>query len=267
MSPELLELQAFVDGELELARQLALEERLQADAALRAEVERLRALRRRMREEVSYHAAPAALQERLRGALQDAAPADERSVTPAPQPSAVAPRKSTATLPRARWWPWPVLAPTLALAAALLVAVPAWLAPEREQERVEHDVLASHARAVLAQHLVDVASSDHHTVKPWLSARLDFSPPVDPPPGSELLGARVDYVDGHPAATLVLRHAGHTVDHFVWPVRAGDAAPAIAHERGFQLAHWTRGGMRHWLVSDLNEQEFAQLVATLQAQP
>jgi anti-sigma factor RsiW len=137
----------------------------------------------------------------------------------------------------------------------------------RAEERTEHDVIASHARAIVAQHLVDVASSDHHTVKPWLSARLDFSPPVDPPAGSELLGARIDYVDGRPVATLVLRHAGHTVDHFVWPVNASDAAVASASERGFQLAHWTRAGMRHWVVSDLNAQEFAVLVRALQAQP
>jgi anti-sigma factor RsiW len=160
-----------------------------------------------------------------------------------------------------------VIAPAFAVLLAALVAVPTVLLPGREQERTEHDVIASHARAIVAQHLVDVASSDHHTVKPWLSARLDFSPPVDPPAGSELLGARVDYVDGRPVATLVLRHAGHTVDHFVWPVAANDAAIVTGSERGFQLAHWTRAGMRHWVVSDLNAQEFAALVRSLQAQP
>lgn len=250
MSPDLLELHAFVDGELELARQLEVEERLQANPALRAEVERLRELRRRVRGAATYHAAPAALQARVRAALGGADGA---------RPDAGR---------RARWWSWPAGAPALALVlVTLLLAIPALLLPMRADERIAHEVIASHARAVVARHLVDVASSDHHTVKPWLSARLDFSPPVDPPPGSELLGARVDYVDGRPVATLVLRHAGHVVDHFVWPVDAGDAGLVTAHERGFQLAHWTRGGMRHWVVSDLNPQEFALLVRTLQAQP
>lgn len=246
------ELEALVDGELDLARQLALEERLAGDPALRAEHERLRALRASIRAGAVYHPAPAALQDRVRRALS-AQPVDA----------------VRAPIARARrsypWLSWPVFAPVLAALAAAVLAVQWLVLPWREDQRITEEVLASHARAVIAQRLVDVASSDHHTVKPWLSSRLDFSPPVDEAlaPATELLGARVDYVDRRPVATLVLRHGGHVVDDFVWPEAGSDSPIVFGSERGFQLAHWTRAGMRHWVVSDLNPQEFGALVRAL----
>ena len=62
------------------------------------------------------------------------------------------------------------------------------LLPLETTRRTEDEVLASHARAVVSGRLLDVASSDHHTVKPWLSQRLDLAA-VAAPAGTELLGA------------------------------------------------------------------------------
>ena len=100
-------------------------------------------------------------------------------------------------------------------------------------------------------------------VQLWrLAAKLDFSPPVHalPLPGSVLLGARVDYLDGRPVAALVYRQGGHVVNSFVWPGPAADRSPSFTAQRGFQLAHWAQGGMTHWAISDLNREEFAALV-------
>ncbi|MDB5861776.1 MAG: zinc-finger family protein, partial [Ramlibacter sp.] len=163
---------------------------------------------------------------------------------------------------RRNWFAWPAFASGMAAVAMALAAVQwVWL-PQREDALIQQEVLASHSRAVLSQRLVDVASSNHHTIKPWLSARLDFSPPVDEPagPATQLLGARIDYIAGRPVAALVLRHAGHTAESFVWPVQGRDQEAVLATERGFQIAHWTRGGMRHWLISDVSPAEFARLV-------
>jgi anti-sigma factor RsiW len=120
-------------------------------------------------------------------------------------------------------------------------------------------------RATLGEHLVDIASSDHHTVKPWLSSKLDFSPPVPPTPfvGAVFLGGRVDYVDGRPVAALVYRQGEHVVNSFVWPTTAADSAANFTAERGFQIAHWTQAGMNHWVISDVNRAEFAAIVRGL----
>ena len=103
-------------------------------------------------------------------------------------------------------------------------------------------------------------------MKPWLSARLDYSPPVAdaPVPGASFLGGRVDYLDGRPVAALVYRQRQHLIDAYVWPTTQRDAAAQALAQRGFNVVHWARGGMRFWLVSDINRDEltaFAQALA------
>jgi len=245
---------AFVDGELDLASQLEMEDRMRVDAALREQVEGLRQLRAAVREGADYHAAPAALRERMAGLI-----APER---PNPARAAV-----VATAAVQRWLQWRPMAASFALVAVLAVALNlSWLRSTQDQ-RVLDDVVASHVRSTLGQHLVDVASSDHHTVKPWLSSKLDFSPPVNelPLPGSVFLGGRVDYLDGHPVAALVYRQGQHVVNSFVWPTASKDSAVEFSQERGFQTAHWSHGGMTHWVVSDVNRDEFKSIVGAIQS--
>jgi anti-sigma factor RsiW len=124
-------------------------------------------------------------------------------------------------------------------------------------------------RSTLGQRLVDVASSDRHTVKPWLSSKLDFSPPVTelPLPGSVFLGGRVDYVDGRPVAALAYQQGQHVVNSYLWPSDGKDRAAAFSAERGFQIAHWTRNSMNHWVISDLGREEFAAVVRALETAP
>jgi anti-sigma factor RsiW len=253
MKPELeaLQLNAFVDGELDLSSQLEIEARMREDAGLRAQVEGLRQLREALRDDAGYHAAPAALRRRVATmvALQLPMPTRQRAGNVAAQ----------------RWLGWRPMVVAFGLMTALVLAIaPPWLRSARDS-RLREEVLASHVRATLSQHLVDLASSDHHVVKPWLSARLDFSPPVRELqiPGSVFLGGRVDYLDGRPVAALVYRQGEHIVNSFVWPTRGGDSTAVFWTERGFQMAHWSRGGMNHWVISDVNRQEFEAVVRGL----
>jgi anti-sigma factor RsiW len=239
-------LQAYVDGELDAAATLEFEARLRDDADLRAACERLRELSTAMREHAAYHAAPPALAARIRAALPDV------------------PREAE---PRA-WgffgMPWFRPAAVLAAGLALGLGIGVALMRPDEGELIAREVIASHVRATLSDRLIDIASSDQHTVKPWLSAHLPFSAQVTDLSGEgfPLAGARLGYIEGKPVAVLVYKRRRHTIDVFVWP---GAARARRPFERdGFNVARLDAGGLQYWVVSDLNREEledFTQLLA------
>ena len=229
-------LHAYVDGELDPAASLEMEARLAADPALRSAHERLRGLSTAIRESGEYHPAPERLREHLAATTAGKRGARPRAWLP------IAAMGATALL-------------ILGLAAALLRPV--------EDERLLNDVLASHARATLGQRMIDVASWDQHTVKPWLGARLPFSPAVADyaAQGYELAGARADYAGGRPLAVLVYKRRKHTIEVFVAP--GADAAPRAHARDGLNMASFGHDGMQYWLVSDISRDELEGLARLL----
>jgi len=236
-------LNAYVDGELDPAKSLEVEAHLGANPAARAACERLRGMSAAIRDQADYYSAPAALAARLRESVPAA---------PAKAPG--------------RAWRWGWLKPAAALAT---VAAVTWIAAlftlrPGEEQRIAQEALSAHVRATLADRLIDVASSDQHTVKPWMSARLDFSPPVTDLSGQgfELAGGRLDYVGGRSVAVLVYKRRKHVIDVFVWPSSA-DAIARTTTREGFNVEHFARSGMSFWLVSDLNRNELSDLADLL----
>ncbi len=120
---------------------------------------------------------------------------------------------------------------------------------------------------MVAGHLVDVESSDQHTVKPWFEGKLDFAPSVPDltEQGFVLVGGRLDYLDDRPAAALVYRRRKHVINLFIWRSDNGADAPTrVVNRQGFHLLGWTRGGLTYWAVSDLNERELNEFVRLVQ---
>ena len=228
-------LHAYLDQELDLPGVLAIDEHLASCEACKTIFVQHFALRSGIRKHAVYYTAPDALKERIRGV---------NGVTPRGQQ------------PRFQWFQLGA-----AVAAAALVS---WIAAIQyntppEAEFLAEQVIASHARSMLTTRLADVSTSDEHTVKPWLSSKLDFSPPVTDLTGAgfPLVGGRLDYLGNRPVAALVYGHSQHVINLFVWPDRgSGRSLPMQSMSKhGYNVLHWINGGMAFWAISDLNATE------------
>lgn len=162
-----------------------------------------------------------------------------------------------------RWlqWPWLKLGASMACGVFLSLLVTQMVVMPGSREQIAEEVVTAHVRSLLVAHLEDVTSTDQHTVKPWFSGKLDFSPPVNDfsSQGFPLSGGRLEYIDRHFAAALVYRRNNHVINAFIWPARgAGESKSVNTSQDGFNLISWNSAGMNFWLVSDVNAEELQQ---------
>ena len=158
--------------------------------------------------------------------------------------------------------------------ACAVVAVVTWtlaatLLRPSEDERIALVMVGAHVRSLMAPgHLADVVSSDQHTVKPWFTGKLDFSPPVVDysNAGFVLTGGRLDYVDGHAAAAITYKRRQHVVNYFAWPDKGvAEREPHAQSRQGYSLVGWSRPGMRFCVVSDIPAAELSDFAALASA--
>jgi anti-sigma factor RsiW len=236
----------LLDDELDPARRSELERHLQSCVNCAEAFDRAARLREKIRGDAPYFTAPEGLEARVRGALRKENP-----------------RRVQITPPL--WW---------SIAAGIAAVFLVWVLLLNRSDRPVRDEIASevvstHIRALLPGHLIDVPSSDQHTVKPWFAGKLDFSPRVEDlaAKGFELKGGRLDYLHGRTVAALVFQRRQHVIDLFVAPrdemSREADRARFAIH--GYNIVHWTDPtGMSYWAVSDLNAEELAALQTAYQ---
>ncbi|HEY7424924.1 MAG TPA: anti-sigma factor [Gemmataceae bacterium] len=237
-------LHGYVDGELDLVRHLDIEQHLAGCPECARACQRLHVLRSALRDSGSSFAPPPDLRRRLETALRDL--------------------DGSRPL-RRRPWGWLALAAAAMVLFALGFLLRAW--PASEDNRLAREVVANHVRSLmLDEHLFDVKSSDRHTVKPWFHGKVDFAPAVHDfaEEGFPLAGGRLDYLDNHAAAALIYHRRKHVINLFLWPSPpAANEGPHALTRQGYNLLHWSRGGLTYWAVSDLNAAElrtFADLV-------
>jgi anti-sigma factor RsiW len=179
--------------------------------------------------------------------------------------SGARPRSARRTLSTS-WAQWMNLGLSFACGVAVSVLVVFFLRAGDEEERLAQGVVASHVRSLMAAHVVDVESSDKHTVKPWFTGKVDFSPPVKDfsAEGISLVGGRLDYIGQRPVVALVYRFERHTINVFIWPSTSESPKdPQFTVRQGFNVAHWKSGRMQFWAISDVNVGELQTLVGLL----
>src|ERR1700675_4527006 len=240
---------AYVDGEVDALRSYSIKQHLLGCAGCAASYRSMLELRARVRAEVPYFVASPGLHARVRATVG----AVRASMPP----------RSRTTSDRWRWLTGGGLAGGTAsvFAWVLGTTVLAW----RANEDFAVAAVATHVRATLSDHLIEVASSDRHTVKPWLSARLDYSPPVQDlaNEGFALTGGRLDTLERRPIATLVYRYRQHTIDVFIRPESAHAPPSALRTVRGFNVAHASGSGMDWIAVSDVSADVLTPFVQRL----
>jgi anti-sigma factor RsiW len=153
--------------------------------------------------------------------------------------------------------------PSLAALAASLFLV---IAPIHDHSPIEDEIVASHVRSLLANHLTDVTTSNQHTVKPWFNGKIDFSPPVVDlaSQGFPLVGGRVDYIGGRVVAALIYRRNAHLINVFVWP--ASPAAAITTSRDGYNIDNWSKDGLTFWAVSDASADDVNRFRETFSEQ-
>jgi anti-sigma factor RsiW len=252
-------LHPYSDGELDLVRNVEIEEHLMECAECSERAKNLRTLRAAISSPSLYHRAPASLGERIQLAIPAAL--DTPQVQLAAPLATRGRRRSSLQLAAM------AASVLLLIGASATIGILLFPGPSAD-DRLAERIVASHVRSLQVDHLTDVASSDKHTVKPWFRGKLDFSPQVPDlsAEGYILTGGRMDYLTDRPVAVLVYSRRLHAINVFTWPaVDDENKAVRKSSQQGYQIRTWNQSKMTYWAVSDLNDQEFDEFVKLFQA--
>jgi anti-sigma factor RsiW len=241
-------LHAHADGELDLVRSLEVEQHLKACATCAAEKKSIQSLRDALRQGDFAFRAPDALRKEIRRMARGEEPAREVLADGhRPRPTGL--------------WLWKLIAAGATAFAVVTILLRPGIS---SHDQLLDEVVASHVRSLQASHLMDVASTDQHTVKPWFDGKLDFAPSVKDfaDQGFSLLGGRLDYLDGRPVAALVYRRDKHLINVFIWPA-ATTGTREIRNYHGYNAITLDIGTFHYCLVSDVEEKQLEQLAGLL----
>ncbi|TCV90316.1 anti-sigma factor family protein [Sulfurirhabdus autotrophica] len=248
-------LPAYVDQELGVSESIEVDNHVLGCLSCQNELASQNALRGALKKHATYFKAPNHLENHIRAAL----PLDNA-------------HSGRSGKPALKWlgpFNWFSFGTAITSVVALTLSVSFYLAIPSPNDLLAEDVVSNHVRSLMVNHIADVTSSDHHTVKPWFNGKLDFSPTVSDltAQGFPLVGGRLDYLDHRSVAALVYRHRQHLINVYIWPVaNKQNIAVKTLSSQGYQLLHWAEGGMVYWVVSDLNPRELLFLALILQAQ-
>ena len=235
---------AYIDNELDIAAAILVKQHLRDCFKCQELLEARKAVGALLdNPQVSFEAPDSLL-----GKIQSVLPAARSDVKPRSGSRFVIP-----------WFSVPLaMAATIAVMLGLVFLNQGGMFDRSRGNALAQEVISSHVRSLLATHLLDVPSTDQHTVKPWFNGKLKFSPPVHDfaDHGFRLIGGRLDYFNGREVATLVYQRNQHVINLFIWPSESGrNAATESFTKDGYNVSHWDRDGFEFWAVSDVNAED------------
>ncbi len=226
-------LDAFVDGELELTRQPDVKTHLAGCPGCKEAAQQIANLSSRVRMDMQVYKAPRELKSKILSSL----------------------RKESE--PKFAWFFEHGRLLACAAAALILSFALAWacltLSRSNDQDLVA-EAISNHSRSLMVSHLVDCHSSDHRTVRPWFTGKLDYSPPVIDleQAGYTLVGGRVDILEKRPVAAIVYRRGQQIINLFIWPATGRKIDMDVRSERGYQLCGWNQAGLNYLCISEIS---------------
>jgi anti-sigma factor RsiW len=258
---ESLRVQAYFDGELDAPSAVDVERHAEHCAECREQLEDLGKIRSAIRETLAHENTPPELRASIARAL------DEEGLDQETHSAIWRGKPRRAFSPgwlRPSFW-LGALSGTVGTAVAAALALMLWL-PAASQGFL-NDLAAAHVRSLMPAHLIDVVSSDRHTVKPWFEGHADVSPTVVDfaTQGYRLVGGRADYLDHQRVAVVVYQHGAHVINVFVWDARR-ESLPKSATRDGYRMLFWKTGDLTYCAVSDTGWDELSALARLMEAQ-
>lgn len=239
---------AYLDGELDLTASISVEEHLAACPACREKLEAKQLLTTLVQEETPRFKASPFLATRIRASLRAEKAAAEKT-------------SWWQTLPTS-WIYSGVVAALIVIFLGVVLSGPTGTPP------LAYEAISNHVRSLQVNHLMDVASTDQHTVKPWFAGKLDFSPQVIDlgPSGYPLIGGRLDVLDHRNVAAIIYQRRKHYINLFVWPADKSTLTDKVYEQDGYHVLQWTKSGMNYVAVSELGDKELREFTEMIKDQ-
>jgi anti-sigma factor (TIGR02949 family) len=260
---ESLRVQAYFDGEVDAVSAAEIERHVEHCSECRELLQDLGKVRSALRSGISYAAAPPALRAQVLQALDlaDTVVGDEAV-------SSATPRR-----PRPAWQPRGYggrgfrIGVFSGIGGAALAAAMVFFLVLPTVGPLSNEIVSAHVRSLMPAHLIDVVSTDKHTVKPWFAGHADVSPAVADfeAQGYRLIGGRADYIDHQRSAVVVYQHGAHVINVFTWAANS-TRLPNNTTRSGYHLAFWQQGDIQYCAVSDTGWDELLGLVRLLREQ-
>jgi anti-sigma factor (TIGR02949 family) len=233
-------LHAYLDGELDAVGSADFNQHLQTCPICSAALGEEEKLRQALQQSRLFSRAPAGLKLRIEESLPESRPASTIGFG---------------------FWRWLVVAAAVVLAATLTWRQIGLSERKSYNEAATVAAVDAHLRSLQPGHLVDVQSTDQHTVKPWFDGKLDFAPPVHDFAANDfpLLGGRLDVVSGRTVAALVYGRRKHFISVFVEKSAPDLLWSGSGESQGYRWSAWSKGGFNYRAVSDVTASDLDQL--------